>query len=64
MNVLAGGDLALPAQIAWSDIWYISSRVLIIALCVTVIGIVVLRQVVCVLVAEALHRSYSAACAV
>jgi len=45
VSVLAGGDLALPAQIAWSDIWYISSRVLIIALCVTVIGIVVLRQV-------------------
>jgi len=45
VNALAGGDLALPANIAWSDIWYISSRVLIIALCVTVIGIVVLRQV-------------------
>ena len=45
MSALAGGDLALPAQIQWADVWYISSRVLIIALCVTVIGIVVLRQV-------------------
>ena len=44
MSALAGGDLALPAQIQWSDIWYISSRVLIIALVVTVIGILVLRQ--------------------
>jgi signal transduction histidine kinase len=41
---LAGGALALPAGIQWSDIAYISIRVLLIALVVTVIGIVVLRR--------------------
>jgi signal transduction histidine kinase len=45
VTALAGGDLALPAGIQWSDIFYISSRVLIIALLVILIGILVLRQV-------------------
>ncbi len=44
MTTLAGGGLALPAGIQWSDIAYISIRVLLIALVVTVIGIVVLRR--------------------
>ncbi|HTX25615.1 MAG TPA: HAMP domain-containing sensor histidine kinase [Streptosporangiaceae bacterium] len=44
MTALAGGDLALPAEIQWSDIAYISIRVLIIALVVTAIGIFVLRR--------------------
>jgi HAMP domain-containing protein len=45
VTALAGGDLALPAEIQWSDIYYISLRVLIIALILTAIGILVLRQV-------------------
>jgi signal transduction histidine kinase len=36
--------LALPARIQWSDLLYISWRVLVIALIVTVIGIVVLNR--------------------
>jgi len=40
---LAGGDLALPAGIQWSDILYISSRVLITAVIVSILGIAVLR---------------------
>jgi signal transduction histidine kinase len=41
---LAGGALALPAGIQWSDIAYISIRVLVIALVVTGIGIFALRR--------------------
>jgi signal transduction histidine kinase len=44
VTVLAGGDLALPAEIQWSDIGYISIRVVVIALVVTAIGIFVLRR--------------------
>jgi signal transduction histidine kinase len=44
VRVLAGGDLALPAGIQWSDILYISTRVLLIALAVTILGILVLRR--------------------
>jgi signal transduction histidine kinase len=44
VTALAGGGLALPAGIQWSDIFYISIRVLIIAVIVTVIGLLVLRQ--------------------
>jgi signal transduction histidine kinase len=40
---MAGGDLALPAGIQWSDILYISSRVLITAVIVSVLGIALLR---------------------
>jgi len=45
VTALAGRYLALPAGIQWSDIFYISIRVVIIALLVTLIGILVLRQV-------------------
>jgi signal transduction histidine kinase len=47
VTALAGGGLdpvALPAGIQWSDIAYISERVLILALVVTVLGILLLRQ--------------------
>ena len=44
MRFLAGGDLALPAGIQWSDVLYITERVLGLALIVTLIGIAVLRQ--------------------
>ena len=44
MTVLAGGSLALPAGIQWSDIFYISWRVLLVALVITAIGIVLLRR--------------------
>jgi signal transduction histidine kinase len=44
VTVLAGGDLSLPAGIQWSDIWFITSRVLVIALIITVLGILLLRQ--------------------
>ena len=44
MRFLAGGDLALPAGILWSDVLYITERVLGLALIVTLIGIAVLRQ--------------------
>ncbi len=44
MTTLAGGALALPAGIQWSDIAYISIRVVVIALVVTAIGIFVLRR--------------------
>ena len=44
MTALAGGDLALPADIQWSDIAYISERVLVVAVIVTVIGLLVLRH--------------------
>ncbi len=44
MTTLAGGDLALPAGIQWSDIAYISERVLVIALVVMLIAILALKQ--------------------
>ena len=44
MSTLAVGDLTLPAGIAWSDIGYISVRVLAIAVVVTLIGIFVLKR--------------------
>ena len=44
MTALAGGDLALPAGIQWSDIAYISERVLVIALVVMLIAILALKQ--------------------
>jgi signal transduction histidine kinase len=44
VTVLAGGDLALPAGIQWSDLLYISERVLVIALIITVIGIMLLKR--------------------
>ena len=44
MTALAGGNLALPADIQWSDIGYISIRVLVIALVVTAVGIFVLKR--------------------
>ncbi len=44
MRFLAGGDLALPANIQWSDVLYITERVLVLAVIVTLIGILVLRQ--------------------
>ncbi len=44
MRFLAGGTLALPAGIQWSDVLYITERVLGLALIVTLIGIAVLRQ--------------------
>ena len=44
MTALAGGDLALPAGIQWSDLEYISERVLGIALVITLIAILALKQ--------------------
>jgi len=44
VRFLAGGDMALPAGIQWSDVLYITERVLGLALIVTLIGIAVLRQ--------------------
>ena len=44
MSALAAGDLCLPAGIAWSDIGYISVRVLVIAAVVTLIGIFALKR--------------------
>ncbi len=44
MTALAGGDLALPAGIQWSDLAFISEGVLIVALVATAIGILALRQ--------------------
>ena len=44
MTRLAGGALALPAGIQWSDILYISSRVLVLMVVVTIIGMLVLRR--------------------
>jgi signal transduction histidine kinase len=44
VRFLAGGTLALPAGIQWSDVLYITERVLGLALIVTLIGIAVLRQ--------------------
>ena len=45
MRALASGDLSLPAGIQWSDLAYISERVLVIALVIIGIGILVLRRV-------------------
>ena len=44
MRVVAGGFFTLPAGIQWSDIFYISWRVLVIALIVSVIGILLLKR--------------------
>ena len=44
MSALAAGDLSLPAGIAWSDIGYISVRVLAIAAVVTLVGIFALKR--------------------
>ncbi len=44
MRVVAGGFFTLPAGIQWSDIFYISWRVLLIALIVSVIGILLLKR--------------------
>jgi signal transduction histidine kinase len=41
---LAGGDLSLPAGIQWSDIQYISERLLVIALVIALIGIFLLKR--------------------
>ena len=44
MTAIAGGIFTLPAGIQWSDIWYISSRLLVIALIIALIGIFVLKR--------------------
>jgi signal transduction histidine kinase len=44
VRVVAGGFFTLPAGIQWSDIFYISWRVLLIALIVSVIGILLLKR--------------------
>jgi signal transduction histidine kinase len=44
VTALAAGDLALPADIQWSDLEYISLRVLVIALIITAVSILVLRR--------------------
>jgi signal transduction histidine kinase len=44
MTALADGDLALPAGIQWSDLEYISVRVLGIALVITLIAILALKR--------------------
>jgi len=40
----AGGIFTLPAGIQWSDIWYISERLLVIALIIALIGILLLKR--------------------
>ncbi len=45
MTALAAGGFAFPAGIQWSDLAYISIRVLIIALVITAVSILVLKQV-------------------
>ena len=45
MNTLAEGEFVLPAGIQWSDLTWISERVLIIAVITSVIGILVLKRV-------------------
>jgi signal transduction histidine kinase len=44
VTALASGDLALPAGIQWSDLEYISVRVLGIALVITLIAILALKK--------------------
>ncbi len=44
MTPLAGGIFTLPAGIQWSDIWYISERLLVIALIIALIGILLLKR--------------------
>ena len=44
VTALAGGDLALPAGIQFSDLEYISVRVLGIAVVITLIGIFALKR--------------------
>ncbi len=45
MNTLAEGGSVLPAGIQWSDLTWISERVLIIAVITSVIGMLVLKRV-------------------
>jgi len=45
VTALASGDSTLPAGIQWSDLLYISSRVLVLMLVVSALGILVLRRV-------------------
>ena len=44
MTALADGASVLPNGIAWSDLAYISERVLVIALVISVIGMLLLRR--------------------
>ncbi|HJZ28279.1 MAG TPA: hypothetical protein VJ370_18530, partial [Streptosporangiaceae bacterium] len=44
MTTIAGGIFTLPAGIQWSDIWYISERLLVIALIIALIGIFLLKR--------------------
>ncbi len=44
MTALADGAFALPAGIQWSDLLYISERVLVIALVISVISLLLLRR--------------------
>ncbi|HMD25164.1 MAG TPA: HAMP domain-containing sensor histidine kinase [Streptosporangiaceae bacterium] len=44
MTASAGGIFTLPAGIQWSDIWYISERLLVIALIIALIGILLLKR--------------------
>ena len=44
MTALADGASVLPNGIAWSDLAYISERVLVIALVISVLGMLLLRR--------------------
>jgi signal transduction histidine kinase len=44
VRVVAGGFFTLPAGIQWSDIFYISWRVLVIALIVSILGVLLLKR--------------------
>jgi len=44
VTAIAGGDLSLPAGIQWSDIVWISERLLVIALIIALIGIFLLKR--------------------
>ena len=44
MTALADGAFVLPAGIQWSDLLFISTRVLAIALVISVIGLLLLRR--------------------
>ena len=44
MTPIAGGIFTLPAGIQWEDIWYISERLLVIALIIALIGILLLKR--------------------
>jgi len=45
VSALADAPLSLPAGIQWSDLAYISERVLVIALVVTVLGVLLVRRI-------------------